>query len=158
MAEKVTILLTDDTLDKACVALNIAIAAASADKEVSIFFTCWSLRLLKRAEARWRGDHPLNRFMNFLTGGGASRLPLSKFNFLGLGSWAMRRLMAQKRMQSIPEMLDMARELEVKFYVCDKPADVFGLDLADLDPGVAGLVAAPSFVLEALRSQAVICL
>lgn len=158
MAEKLTILLTDDTLDKACVALNIAITAAAADKEVSIYFTCWSLRLLKKAEARRRGDHPLNRAINFVTGAGPGRLPLSKFNFLGLGAWAMRRLMALKQMQSIPEMLDMARELEVKFYVCDKPADVFGLDLADLDDSVAGLVAAPSFVLEALQSQAVICL
>lgn len=158
MADKLTILLTDDSLDRACVALNIAVSAAAADKEVTVFLTCWSLRLLKKPGLQWSGDHLLNRLINLLTPGGPERLPLSKFNFFGLGAWMMRRMMAAKRLQSIPEMLETARELGVQFQVCDKPADVFGLELDDLSVPLETFVGAPSFVREALQSQAVICL
>lgn len=156
MAGKVTILLTDDSLDKACVAFNVAIGAAAAEKEVAIFFTCWSLRVLRRPGAS-SGRGLLARMMDHLTRGGADRLPLSRWDFLGLGSWMMRRAMRRERYDLVPEQIQTAKELGVKFYVCDKPAQLFGFRTEDLLPVVDGVVGVPSMLLWTTSSQTTLC-
>ncbi|MDA8064683.1 MAG: DsrE/DsrF/DrsH-like family protein [Thermaerobacter sp.] len=156
MAGKVTILLTDDSLDKACVAFNVALGAAAAEKEVAIFFTCWSLRVLRRA-GRSAGRGLVPRMMDWTTRGGAARLPLSRWNFFGLGAWMMRRAMRRGHLDLVPQQIATARELGVKFYVCDKPAQLFGLGLEDLLPVVDGVVGVPSLLLWTTTSQTTLC-
>lgn len=150
-----TILLTNDRLDKACVAFNVALAAASAGKEVAIFFTCWSLRLLRQPG---RPKNAFGRFFSRLLPGGNAALPLGQLNFLGLGSRLMRRRMQRLGMEALPDQMQQAQELGVKFFLCDKPAALFGWEAGDFLPGVTGIIGAPSFLVEALSSQTVLCL
>ena len=153
MARKLSLVIFGDELDRACAALHIANAAAASGLEVMIFFTCWGVNLLKAEGRRWRGDNWISRLINLLAGGGTQRPSLTKFNFLGLGSWLMRRQMAYKNLQSLPELMADAHELGVQFYACDTPMDLFGLKAQDLIPQVEEVIGTASYVNKTLGSD-----
>ena len=153
MAKRATIVVFGDELDKACAAFTIANAAAASGMEVTLFFSCWGVNLLRRPDRAWAGDRLANRIINFLSRGGAPRRPLSRFNFLGLGSLMMRRLMKQKNMQSLPELMADAKEMGVRLLVCDNPMAIMGLRREDLIEAVDDVVGVASFVNEAAGSD-----
>lgn len=148
MAEKVSVVLFSNELDKACAAFTIANAAAASGMEVTMFFSCWGVNVVRKKGARLSGDDPLSRLLNFFTRGGAGKLPLSKFHFFGLGSWLMRRRMKAKNIQSIPEMIADAKELGVKLLVCDNPMAIMGLKREELIDEVDDIVGAASYINE----------
>ncbi|MBI2849230.1 MAG: DsrE/DsrF/DrsH-like family protein [Chloroflexi bacterium] len=147
MANKASILVISGELEKACVAFNIANAAAASGMEVVMFFTCWGVNIVKKKGRRLKGDSWMNRLMN-LTTSGVDRLPLARFHFLGLGSWMMRRLMKARNIQSIPEMMADARELGVRFLVCDNPLAIMGLRKEDLIDEVEDIVGVATYINE----------
>ncbi|MDP6101581.1 MAG: DsrE/DsrF/DrsH-like family protein [Dehalococcoidia bacterium] len=153
MGNKMSLVLSTDHLDKVCAALTITNAAAASGMEVSILFTCWGINVVKRKGARPRGEGFLDRVvtaeMNILYPSGSDRLPLSRFNFLGLGSWLMRRRMKAKGIQSIPEMLADATDLGVRYIACDNPMTIMGLRREDLIDEVEAVVGAASYIKEA---------
>ena len=153
MARKVSIVVFSNDLEKACAAFNIANGAAASGLEVTMFFTCWGVNVLKKRGSLLLGDNIVSKLMSFMTRGGASRLGLSKFNCLGLGGWLMRRQMAINNIQSIPEMMADARELGVNFFVCDNPMDMFGLKEEDLIDEVKGILGVASYVNKTLGSE-----
>jgi peroxiredoxin family protein len=114
MTDKVVLILFSDDLDKACAAFNVAIGAAASGKDVIMFFTCWGINLLKREHGPSKGDTLVSKLMNRMMKSGPSKLNPSRFNFFGLGGWLMRREMATKKMQSIPEKMDDALALGVQ--------------------------------------------
>lgn len=153
MARKVSVIVSSDDLEKVCAAFTIVNAAAASGLEVTMFFTCWGINILKKEGSLLQGDNLANRLMSLLTRGGASRLGLSKFNFLGLGGWLMRRQMAIKNIQSIPEMMADARELGVNMFVCDNPMDLFGLKKEDLVDEVEDVLGVASYINKSLGSE-----
>jgi peroxiredoxin family protein len=84
---------------------------------------------------------------------GPDRLPVSRFNLLGLGGWLMRRRMRAKGIQSIPEMMADARDLGVRFLVCDNPMAIMGLRREDLIDEVEAVVGAATYVQEASGAE-----
>ena len=148
MAEKASIVIFSNELDRACAAFTIANAAAASGMEVTLFFSCWGVNIVKRRGPLFRGDTLMNRAMNFLQRGGAAALPLSRFNLLGLGTWMMRRQMKAKNIQSIPEMMADAKELGVRFLVCDNPVAIMGLKREDLIDEVDDIVGVATYINE----------
>lgn len=153
MAERLSLVLSTDYLDKVCPAFTIANAAAASGMEVTILFTCWGLNLVKRRGAHPRGEGFLARLMSFFAPRGPDRLPVSRFNFLGLGSWLMRRRMKATGIQSIPELMADARDLGVRFIVCDNPVAIMGLRREDFVDQVDAVVGATSYVQEASGAE-----
>lgn len=153
MAERFCLVLSTDHLDKVFSAFNIANAAAASDMEVSIYFSSWGLNVVKRRGARPRGEGFLARLMSFLSARGADRLPVSRFNFLGLGGWMMRRRMKDEGIQSIPEMMADARDLGVRFIACNDPLAIMGLRREDLIDEVDTVAGTASYVLEASGAE-----
>ena len=128
----VTIVVFSGDFDRVQAAFNIAVGAASSGMPVTMFFTFWGLDVITRPDARRLARDPLRTAFRFLKPGGAGRLPLSRFNFLGLGPVLMRRLMGQFRMPTVPEMLELARSLDVKLVACTITMGVMGLSADDL--------------------------
>jgi peroxiredoxin family protein len=153
MADKVTIIILSDDLDRACAAFNVAIGSAASGKEVTLFFSCWGVNLVKREKGPTKGDNRVTKLMNKLMKSGPKKLSPSKFNFFGLGGWLMRREMAVKKMQSIPEKMEEARELGVRFLVCDQFMNMMGLKREDLINDVEKVVGMGTYVMEATESQ-----
>jgi peroxiredoxin family protein len=65
----------------------------------------------------------------------------------------MRREMAIKKMQNIPEQIEMAKDLGVRFLVCDQPMNMMGLKREDLISYVEKIVGVGTYVKEVSESQ-----
>ena len=132
--EGATIVVFSGDFDRVQAAFNIAVGAASSGMPVTMFFTFWGLDVITRPGARRVGRDPLRTAFRWLKPGGARRLPLSRFNFLGLGPVLMRRLMGEFKMPTVDEMVELARSLGVKLVACTITMGVMGLENDDLIP------------------------
>lgn len=126
MAQKMSIIMFSDDMDKAYAALILANGAAAAGMEVTIFFTFWGLNLLKK--------------------GGLGKLKLSKMNMLGLGRSMVKKRMQKQKVASLEKLLADAKELGAKYIACEMAMGVFGLTKEDLIPEVDGMVGVGTYV------------
>src|SRR3990172_10890607 len=148
MGNKLSLVLLSAPLARPCAAFTIANAAAASGMGVTIFFSCWGVNLVKKPGATPRGQGFLAWALGFLSPRGADSLPLSRFNFLGLGGWLMRRQMKDRNIHSIPQMMADARELGVKFLVCDNPMALMELKREDLLDQVDDIVGSAYYINE----------
>src|SRR4030065_1868232 len=125
--EKFTIVVFSGDLDKAMAAFIMATTAVSMGMEVTMFFTFWGLNIIKRNKGSIKSKGLMRKMLNILNRGGSSRLKLSKFNMLGLGTWMMKKLMKETNTPSIDEMITMAHEMGVKLVACTTTCGVMGL-------------------------------
>ncbi|MGO9181033.1 MAG: DsrE/DsrF/DrsH-like family protein [Candidatus Limnocylindrales bacterium] len=149
----VTIVVFSGEFDRVQAAFNIAVGAASSGLPVTMFFTFWGLDVLTRPDASRMGRDPLRTAFRWLKPGGARRLPLTRFNFLGLGPVLMRRLMGQFHMPRVDEMVDLAHSLGVKLVACTITMGVMGLTEADLLPIVDAYAGVATYLADAKGSD-----
>ncbi|ETP67998.1 DsrE family protein [Planococcus glaciei CHR43] len=102
MAGKTAIIASNGSLFDAYKVYNIATAAAASDHEVAIFFTFEGLNLINK-EAY-----------------GQLALPEGKEQ--------LAEGFKNANVPTIPELAEMAQELEVKFIGCQMTMDLFGLE------------------------------
>ena len=131
-----TILLAHGDLESVWASLILANAGAALGKKVTIFFTFWGLFPLVRNDRRVLGTHWMQKMMSLMNRGGASHLPLSKYNFLGAGPQMMRYLAKKVSFSSPEELIDLAKELEIELVPCQMTMDLMGLTRDDLIDGV----------------------
>lgn len=143
----VTIVCLSGDMDKAMAAFIIATGAASMGMKVTMFFTFWGLNMLRRKGEKSSAKDWLRRLFGVLNRGGADTLPLSKFHFMGAGTFMMKKVMKQSKMPAIPELMDIAQELGVKFIACTTTMGLLGItkdtliDSVDQYAGVATYLA-----------------
>ena len=126
-------------------ALIIACGMAASGMKVGIFFTFWGLSVLRKNPSPPVPKNAVSKLFGWLLPKGAGRLRLSRMNMGGLGTMMMRQIMAQQNVASLPELLQQARALGVKFIACEMAMNVMGItreELADVDEiaGVASFV------------------
>lgn len=110
MTNKVAIIASNGGLFDAYKVFNIATAAAATDKEVTVFFTFEGLNLIHK-----QGIHALS---------------------MPEGREAIAEGFAKANVPSIPELVEMAQELGVKFIGCQMTMDVMGLTKEDFVDGI----------------------
>jgi peroxiredoxin family protein len=150
--EKMSIVVFSGDLDRVMAAFIIATTAAAMGLEVNMFFTFWGLNVLRKKKLT-AGKKAFQKLMNTLNRGGAARLPLSKFNMLGLGPAMMKIMMKQSRLPSIPELVATAKKLGVKFTACTTTFSFMGFKKDDFIDGVDAYAGAATFLGEALNSR-----
>ena len=124
--------LFSNDFDKAMAAMVLANGLAASGAKVSIFFTFWGLSVLRKNPAPPVKKNFISRMFGFLLPRGASKLTLSKMNMLGMGSVIMKRVMKQKNVLTLPELMASAKEAGVKFIACDMAMDVMGITREEL--------------------------
>lgn len=145
-AHSAAIVLFSNDLDKALAALILASGLAAAGAKVGIFFTFWGLSVLRRNPAPTVKKSLISRMFGMMLPKGAKRLALSKMHLAGMGSAMMKQVMASQQVPTLPELLQQARALGVKFIACDMAMAVMGItreELIDVDEvaGVASFAA-----------------
>jgi len=110
MADKVAIIASNGGLFDAYKVFNIANAAAASDKEVAIFFTFEGLNLIHKQ--------------------GYQNLPVPE------GKEHFLNGFKEANVPSIPELVEMAREMGVKMIGCQMTMDVMGITKEDLIEGI----------------------
>lgn len=151
MSEKLTIILFSGDLDKTLAAFILATTASASGLETTIFFTFWGLNLLKKTYfARGKGQNIGQKLFNFMS---TKKLPLSKFNMLGLGPWMMKKVMKKVGMAQLEELMATARQLGVKYVACTTSCGFMGLSRENLIPEVDDMVGAAAYLALAKDSK-----
>src|SRR5690348_10064341 len=151
--DKVTIVLLSGDLDRAMAAFIIATGAAAMGMQVTIFFTFWGLNAIRRKGASSSAKDWLRRMFGMLNRGGAGSLPLSKFHFGGLGTSMMKRVMRDNRMPGVPELIETAQDLGVRFIACTTTMGLMGISKDTLIDGVDQLAGVTTYLAEAKQGN-----
>jgi peroxiredoxin family protein len=149
--DKVALIVFSGDLDRVLAAFIIATGAAAVGHEVSMFFTFWGLAALKK-KTKLEGKSLFEKMMAVMSPDSSKSLPVSKMNYFGIGSKMLRKMMKDKEVSSLEEMMDLAREMGVKMLVCEMSREVMGVDDEELMEGLepAGVA---SFLGESLQSR-----
>ncbi len=131
-----TIVVFSGDLDKAMAAFIIANGARAAGKDVTLFFTFWGLNILRKDNVSVKKENVVDKMFGMLMPKGADKLTLSKMNMGGLGSMMMRRVMKNKNVSSLKELIEDAQKSGIKFIACQMSMDVMGLTKEELIDGI----------------------
>ncbi|MEZ4812972.1 MAG: DsrE/DsrF/DrsH-like family protein [Caldisericia bacterium] len=154
MTEKATIVLFSGEFDKAMAALIIATGMAAQGMDVTMFFTFWGLNVIKKDKGRIVGaKNWMQKMFSKINRGGVSRLPLSKFNMGGIGKSMLKKIMKSQKVSSLPALMEMAHDLDVKFWPCKMSMDVMGIAKEDLIDGVEKVVGVAAYAAEAANAK-----
>lgn len=118
MADKMCMVVSEGSFDKAMMPLILGTTAASMGMEVHVFYTFFGLKLLKA------GNKP--------------KLPGMMRLFTGM----IRKKMAKNKIPLPEEMMKTALDMGVHFYACSTSMTIMGITEADLVKGVKVLGAA----------------
>ncbi|WP_447978206.1 DsrE/DsrF/DrsH-like family protein [Candidatus Nitrospira bockiana] len=151
--DRVTIVLLSGDMDRAMAAFIIATGAAAMGMQVTMFFTFWGLNAIRRKGSSSAAKDWLRRMFGVLNKGGAENLPLSKFHFLGLGTGMMKRVMREHRMPGIPELIQTAQDLGVRFIACTTTMGLMGITKDTLIEGVDQLAGVTTYLAEAKQGS-----
>ena len=151
--DRVTIVLLSGELDKAMAAFIIATGAAAMGMQVTMFFTFWGLNTIRKKGATSSATDWLRRMFGVLNRGGAENLPLSRFHFGGLGTKMMQKVMKQNRMPGVPELMETAKELGVRYIACTTTLGLMGISKDTLIEGIDQFAGVTTYLAEARQGS-----
>ena len=125
-SDKITLLIFSGELDKVLAGLIIATTAASLDKEVTVFFSFWGINVLKEKRVL-ENKALMDKMIDILTPTGADHMGVSQMNMLGAGAAMLKRMMKDKGVIGVQELLEIAKESEVKLVACSMTLQVMGI-------------------------------
>jgi peroxiredoxin family protein len=150
--QKMNIIVFSGDMDKVLASFILATTGASMGLSVNMFFTFWGLNVLRKRKFT-AGRTFLQKAMNALNRGGARRLPLSRFNLLGLGPALMGIMMRHSRVPDVPELIKTAKSLGVKFTACTTTFGFMGFRKEDFIDGIDAYAGAATYLDEALDAR-----
>jgi peroxiredoxin family protein len=149
-----TLIAWGGDLDRLWPTTILATTAAAGGMDVAVFFTFWGLFPLVREEKRITGDNWMTKALSMMNRGSAAHAGLSKLNMGGMGPTMMRKLADQHGVAPPEELLEMARDLDVKLWPCQMTMDLMGLRRADMIDGLDEAVGAAT-ALERMKRSAI---
>ncbi|WP_070329206.1 CoA-disulfide reductase [Exiguobacterium aurantiacum] len=123
-------------LDRALASFIIAQGAAAMGKEVTMFFTFWGLNVIRKPDAPDVKKQGLEKMFGMMMPSHAGELPLSNMNFGGVGQKMMKKVMSDKNVPSLDQMIKSAQEAGVKMVACTMSMDVMGIKEEELIDGI----------------------
>ncbi|MGE6487725.1 DsrE/DsrF/DrsH-like family protein [Paenisporosarcina sp. NPDC076898] len=130
--KKTTIVLFSGDYDKVMAAYIIANGAAAYDHEVTIFHTFWGLYALRKDENVMVKKGFMEKMFGKMMPRGADKMGLSKMNFAGFGPKMIKDVMKKHNAMSLPNLIEMAQEQDIKLVACTMTMDLLGLQQAEL--------------------------
>ena len=149
--DKATIVVFSGDMDKVFAALIIATSAAASGMDVSMFFTFWGLKAIQKGSLTGKGF--LGKMIGLMNRGGIERIGPSRFNFGGIGRGLFKKMMKDKNVVGLSELLETAIDLDVKLYACKMSMDVMEIAEEDLIDEVSGFLGGAGYIKEASESS-----
>jgi len=143
---ELTMVVFSGDMDKLMAAFLIATGAAASDMDVTMFFTFYGLRALKKKNIR-TGKSFFGKMMGMMEGGDITKASPSKYSMGGMGRWIFNKMMGAKNVQSLEELRKMAIDLGVNLYGCQMTMDVFEIPRESMIDEVKDVVGV-AFMLE----------
>jgi len=149
---RATLVVFSGELDKVFAAFVIATGAAAAGLDTSMFFTFWGLSALKRKGAPGGPKNVMEKMFAMMTPGSSESLGTSRMNFFGMGARMLRKMMKDKQISTLEELMEVARDLGIKKIACTMSMDAMGVSKEELIDGLEyGGVA--TYMADAFRSR-----
>ncbi len=123
-------------LDRIWPTTILATTAAASGMDVAVFFTFWGLFPLVREERRLTGTNWMTRALSLMNRGSAEHAGMSKLNMGGMGPMMMRKLADKNGVAAPEDLIEMAKDLDVKLWPCRMTMDMMGLKDTDLIDGL----------------------
>lgn len=136
MENKSTMVVFNGDLDKAIASFIIATGSAAMGNQVTMFFTFWGLNILRKNESVPVKKTFLEKMFGLMMPRGPENLGISKMNMGGLGSKMMKYIMRKKNIATLQELMETAKELDVKIIACAMSMDVLGITEEELIDGI----------------------
>ncbi|MPZ71047.1 MAG: peroxiredoxin family protein [Actinobacteria bacterium] len=147
--KRLALIVSKGTLDQAYPPLVMATTAASMGWDVAIFFTFYGLDIVHKDR--------MPKLSVSAVGNPAMPPPMRKVPFHiptlvgalpgmeGAATKMMKSWMSKANLATIPELLDIAKELGIRMYACNTTLNVMGVSNDDLIDGVE-FAGAPAFL------------
>lgn len=134
--QRATFLVIHNDFESLMAAMMVANTSAAQGMDTTVFFSFWGVNLL-------RGDRPrtnepkqkltlIHRMFRWMMPKGATRQPLSKMHFGGVGKSMMLASMKQQNVMSLEQLVDAAIENGVRFQVCTMSMNIMGIQRRDI--------------------------
>jgi len=149
--DRASIVVFSGDMDKVFAAFIIATGAAASGMEVSMFFTFWGLKAIQKGNLTGKGL--LGKMIGLMNRGGIERVGPSRFNFGGIGRALFKKMMKDKNVVSLGELLETAIDLDVKLYACKMSMDVMEIAQEDLIDEVSGFMGVAGYIKEASEAD-----
>lgn len=134
--DKSTLVVFSGDLDKAMASFIIATGSAAMGNKVTMFFTFWGLNILRKEQYIPTKKGFMERMFEKMMPRGAGKLGISKMNFGGLGAKMMKYIMEKKNVATLPQLMELAKELDIEIIACAMSMDVLGLKEEELVDGI----------------------
>lgn len=131
-----TLVVFSGDLDKAIASFIIANGAASMGRNVTMFFTFWGLNILRKPEKINVEKSFMDKMFSAMMPRGSKKLQLSKMNMAGMGSKMIRKVMKDKNISSLEELIQSAINSGIRIVACNMSMDVMGITEEELIEGV----------------------
>ncbi|WP_032122269.1 DsrE/DsrF/DrsH-like family protein [Clostridium amazonitimonense] len=131
-----TMVVFSGDLDKAIASFIIANGAASMGKKVTMFFTFWGINILRKGEKVTVVKGFMEKMFGFMMPRGTKKLKLSNMNMAGMGPKMIRKIMKDKNVSSLEELITAAINSGVEIVACQMSMDLLGLKKEELIEGV----------------------
>ena len=131
-----TMVVFSGDLDKAIASFIIANGAASMGKKVTMFFTFWGLNILRKPEKQPVKKGFMDSMFGFMMPRGSKKLKLSNMNMMGMGAKMIRKVMKDKNITSLEDLIQSAIDSGIEIVACQMSMDVMGLQKEELMDGV----------------------
>lgn len=131
-----TLVVFSGDLDKAIASFIIANGAASMGKKVTMFFTFWGLNILRKHEKVSVEKGFIDKMFGMMMPRGSKRLKLSKMNMMGMGGKMIRKVMKDKNVSSLEELIQAGIDSGIEVVACQMSMDVMGIKKEELIDGV----------------------
>lgn len=135
-AEGKTIIVFSGDLDRVLASFIIANGAAAMGRPVTMFFTFWGLTALRKAEKQTIKKSLMEAMFGIMLPRGSKKLKLSKMNMGGMGTAMMKKIMNDKKVDSLETLIQKAMNSGVKIVACTMSMDVMGIRPEELIDGV----------------------
>lgn len=131
-----TMVVFSGDLDKAIASFIIANGAASMGKKVTMFFTFWGLNILRKPEKVSVKKGLMDSMFGFMMPRGSKKLKLSNMNMMGMGAKMIRKVMKDKNVTSLEDLIKAAIDSGIELVACQMSMDVMGISKEELIDGV----------------------
>ena len=143
---ELTMIVLSGDMDKLIAAFSIATGAAALDMDVTMFFTFWGMRALKKKNTR-TGKSVFGKMMGIMEGGDIEKASPSKYSMCGMGRWMFKKMMGAKNVPSLTEQRKLAINLGVSLYACQQTIDLMEIPRESMIDEVKDVVGV-AFMLE----------
>ena len=131
-----TMVVFSGDMDKALASFIIANGAAAMGRPVTMFFTFWGLNILRKSEKQHVKKSAVEKMFGAMMPRGSRKLKLSKMNMGGMGTKMMKRVMREKHVETLENLMKQAMENGVKLVACTMSMDVMGIRKEEIIDGV----------------------